>query len=197
MLWYWLWYCWAVAAVLTFPQPGALPGAGSPELRMPKLQNQQPGLTSAAGTHRLLLVQNKHTNTSLCQGGQIPPGPAPLKPSRRMMAATFHQLLPVNGKTIYPDARVFHGKTFNSMQATLSFWKINCLLCAEAACHIQRNLFHVLQGIMLLLWARARAGAVLTLHPAAPPAHSLPWRGPGFGPLSEPAECQLGENTHL
>lgn len=85
-----------------------------PLLRMPKLQTLQPGLNSAAGSHGVLLIQNKHTNTSLCQGVQIPPDPAPLNPSRRM-AATYHQLLPVNGKTIYPDAHVFYRKTFNSM----------------------------------------------------------------------------------
>lgn len=105
-----LWYRLAAAgALLVLPQPGALPGAGSPVLRMPKLQNQQPGLSTAAGTHRTLVTQNKHTNTSLCQGVQIP-----LEPSRSM-AATYHQLLPVNGQTIYPDAHVFYRKTFNSM----------------------------------------------------------------------------------
>lgn len=62
----------AAAGAAVFPQPGALPGAASPGLGMPKLQNQQPQPNSAAGAQGTLRIQSKHTNTSLCQGAQIP-----------------------------------------------------------------------------------------------------------------------------
>lgn len=140
-----LWYRTATAGV---PWAGGSAWGWFPVLRMPKLQNQQPRLNSTAGTHGMLLIQNKHANTSLCQGVQIPPGLERLNPSRSM-AATYHQLLPVNGKTIYPDAHVFYRKTFNSMEAMVSFLKIDCLqaLCVEADCHSHRNFFNMLQSL--------------------------------------------------